>query len=107
MSISKPFMRPLLLLLSGFSLLAVVLFVSLPADAVTIKEFTIPTTNSTPRYITAGPDGNLWFTEMDGNKIGRITTAGVDTEFTVLGSTSGPGSTPSICSGSDKGGIGL
>ena len=24
------------------------------------------------REITAGPGGNLWFTEDDGNKIGRI-----------------------------------
>ena len=27
--------------------------------------------------ITAGSDGNLWFTENEGNKIGRITTGGV------------------------------
>ena len=33
--------------------------------------------------ITAGPDGALWFTEYWGNKIGRITTAGVITEFPV------------------------
>lgn len=31
--------------------------------------------------ITAGPDGNLWFTETSGNRIGRVTTAGVVTEF--------------------------
>jgi virginiamycin B lyase len=30
---------------------------------------------------TAGPDGNLWFTENSGNKIGRITTKGHITEF--------------------------
>ena len=30
-----------------------------------------------------GPDGNLWFTESDGNKIGRITTGGVITEFPI------------------------
>jgi virginiamycin B lyase len=47
--------------------------------------------------ITAGPDGNLWFTEYGGNKIGRITTAGVITEFPIptddsepWGITSGP-----------------
>src|SRR5207249_2283249 len=33
--------------------------------------------------ITAGPDGNLWFTESAGNQIGRITTAGVVSEFAV------------------------
>ena len=31
--------------------------------------------------ITAGPDGNLWFTETGANGIGRITPAGVVTEF--------------------------
>ncbi len=31
--------------------------------------------------IAAGPDGNLWFTELVGRRIGRITTAGVVTEF--------------------------
>ena len=32
---------------------------------------------------SSGPDGNLWFTEYGGNKIGRITTAGVITEFAI------------------------
>src|SRR6266542_683651 len=34
-----------------------------------------------PLGITAGPDGNLWFTENYGNRIGRITPLGVVTEF--------------------------
>src|SRR3989442_498675 len=33
------------------------------------------------RGITAGPDGNLWFTEFNGNRIGRIPPTGVITEF--------------------------
>jgi streptogramin lyase len=33
--------------------------------------------------ITSGPDGNLWFTEPDGNDIGRITPSGTITEFPV------------------------
>jgi streptogramin lyase len=38
--------------------------------------------NSGPFDITAGPDGNLWFTEIDeGNRIGRITPSGAITEF--------------------------
>jgi len=41
----------------------------------------IPTYSSGPHGITSGPDGSLWFTEYDGNKIGRITPAGVITEF--------------------------
>jgi streptogramin lyase len=46
-----------------------------------IAEFPIPTGGSSPSGITAGPDGNLWFAELFGQKIGRITTAGAVTEF--------------------------
>ena len=28
-----------------------------------LKQFRVPTDNSQPRHITAGSDGNLWFTE--------------------------------------------
>ena len=34
-----------------------------------------------PYEITAGPDGNLWFTEIGTRKIGQITPQGVVTEF--------------------------
>jgi hypothetical protein len=37
-----------------------------------IIEFPVPTANSTPHFITAGPDGNIWFTEFLGNKIGQL-----------------------------------
>ncbi len=43
--------------------------------------YTIPTNNSQPDNIVRGPDGNLWFTELTGNKIGRITPGGTITEF--------------------------
>lgn len=33
--------------------------------------------------IVAGPDGALWFTEQHSRKVGRITTAGIITEFPV------------------------
>lgn len=46
-----------------------------------IVEYTIPTANSYPTSITSGPDGNLWFTEMFGHQIGRITPDGLITEF--------------------------
>jgi virginiamycin B lyase len=45
-----------------------------------ITEYPVPTVNSDPAGIAAGPDGALWFTESI-NKIGRITTAGVITEY--------------------------
>ncbi|HEV3083830.1 MAG TPA: DUF4214 domain-containing protein [Gemmataceae bacterium] len=49
----------------------------------TIVDFNIPTAQSLPLSITAGPDGNLWFTEQAANQIGRITTNGTITEFAV------------------------
>ena len=39
------------------------------------------TAGAQPVGITAGPDGNLWFTEYSGDRIGRITPLGVVTEF--------------------------
>jgi virginiamycin B lyase len=52
---------------------------SLPQGA--IKSFPIPTAASAPVGIAAGRDGNLWFTERDGNKIAKITPAGAITEY--------------------------
>ncbi len=37
-----------------------------------IERFCIPTPNSAPGYIVAGPDGAMWFHERYGHKIGRI-----------------------------------
>jgi len=67
----------LLLSMSGLFLTAAVVC---PAQ-VTFTEYPVPTSRSNPYIITAGPDGNLWFTEHEGNKIARITTVGVVTEF--------------------------
>jgi len=41
-------------------------------QAYAIKEFTIPTTNSNPRSLRNGADGNIWFTEQNANQIGRV-----------------------------------
>ena len=43
-----------------------------------------------PDVVAAGPDGNLWFTEYFGKQIGRITTAGVVTEFPIPAAISDP-----------------
>lgn len=59
------------------------------SSGATFTEFPLPTANSVPNVISVGPDGALWFTEGGANKIGRITTAGVLTEFGVQGSPSG------------------
>ncbi|MDH4216744.1 MAG: hypothetical protein OEV23_07640, partial [Gallionella sp.] len=60
-----------------------------PAGVVT--SYTIPTTTtnntedcgygSCPQTIVSGPNGNMWFVEGNGNKIAKITTAGVITEY--------------------------
>ena len=46
------------------------------------SRFTVfgPTTD--PSAITTGPDGALWFTIPRNNAIGRVTTAGVSTQYT-------------------------
>ncbi len=38
-----------------------------------------------PDGVTTGPDGALWFTNLSNNSIGRITTSGVNTNFTARG----------------------
>ena len=43
--------------------------------------YAVPSPNSNPTGITTGPDGALWFTEQTANKIGRVTPAGVFTEY--------------------------
>lgn len=48
-----------------------------------IHEFSIQTKGSNPTSIVRGPDGNLWFTEKTGNKIGRITLQGHITEYLI------------------------
>jgi uncharacterized repeat protein (TIGR01451 family) len=66
--------------------------------AVTINEFPLPTANSGATGITAGPDGNLWFTEAgfsgatgSGNKIGQINPSShVVNEFSIPTANSSP-----------------
>src|SRR5437588_8693910 len=53
------------------------------AANVSITEFGVPTPSSNPRHMGVGPDHNVWFTEEDGNKVARVTAAGVITEFPV------------------------
>ena len=50
-----------------------------------VTEYDVPTAKSLPESIQLGSDGALWFTETEGNKIGRITTAGAVTEYPVGG----------------------
>jgi streptogramin lyase len=61
-----------------------------PERGQTITEFPVPTAGSRPYTIVPGPDGALWFTESNGNKIGRITPSGQITEYPVPTAASGP-----------------
>jgi uncharacterized protein (TIGR03437 family) len=74
----------------------------------TITEFPLPANgnfpdqcssgDAEPLRIAAGPDGALWFTESNSNKIGRITTSGSITEYCIPTA----GATPQgIAAGSD------
>jgi virginiamycin B lyase len=85
----------------AFSLALVLLAASTLSSAAyaqVITRYVIPTPDSAPTAITAGPDGALWFTESQGKQIGRISTDGVITEFPLpegaaepAGITAGPG----------------
>jgi streptogramin lyase len=70
---------------AGLSLALLAFGFATAASAQTITEFPIPTAGTDPLGITVGTDGNLWFTEFFVGKIGRITTAGVITEFAAAG----------------------
>jgi virginiamycin B lyase len=54
-----------------------------------ITEFTLPTSNVDLQLITAGPDGDVWFAAGAGS-LGRITPAGVITEFPSARPVRGP-----------------
>lgn len=58
----------------------------------TITEFAAPTLTAAAQLvgITSGPDGNLWFTEYGGNKIGKVTTTGTITEYSIPTSSTQP-----------------
>jgi streptogramin lyase len=54
----------------------------------TVTEYAVPTADSSPSGIVAGPDGNLWFLEAGANstavnKVAKITTTGGITEYTL------------------------
>ena len=70
------FSRRFFLFIGMLCLLICVLTVAAPsvlALSGKIREFPITTAIfSQPGGITAGPDGNLWFTEEHGNKIGQL-----------------------------------
>jgi len=57
-----------------------------------VTDYQIPTANSDPRAIARGGDGAIWFTEYQGDKIGRIGDSGKLTEVSIPTSESEPSS---------------
>jgi uncharacterized repeat protein (TIGR01451 family) len=72
-------------------LLGVSLYQARIALALSITEFPVPTPGGLSIGLTTGPDGNLWFTELVSNQIGRITPTGIVTEFPIPSAISSPG----------------
>jgi virginiamycin B lyase len=54
------------------------------------------TPGSFPNRIVVGPDGALWFTELNTDKIGRITTRGTLSEYPINGGPVGITVVPSV-----------
>ena len=59
-----------------------------PPPLATFTEYPVPTLNSTPNEIIKGPDGNVWFTELSGNRLGSIDALGHITESALLSGNS-------------------
>jgi virginiamycin B lyase len=55
-----------------------------------IRVFRLPAPGAEPSDVAIAQDGSVWFTEFGANKIGRISRAGVITQFTVPTANSGP-----------------
>ena len=72
-------------ILPRLALIAVIATASLStiATAQQIVEYPPIAGNVRPSSIVLGPDGNYWFTEIFGDKVGRVTPAGVVTEFVI------------------------
>ena len=51
--------------------------------AYSIMEYPSPTSGAFPNHVALGPDGNLWFTESEANKIAMITPGRANTEYSV------------------------
>ena len=61
------------------------------AAAGDFQVFPVPTSAAGLGRITTAPNGDMWFVESDKNKVGRITTAGAISEYTLPPTTTGEG----------------
>jgi virginiamycin B lyase len=64
---------------------------SFNATSGSFTRYHVPTQLSSPYQVAVDGDGNVWFTEIDGGKIGEITPQGAIREYTVpAGASSSP-----------------
>lgn len=64
-------------------------FTVVAPDGTVKATFTDTTPNAGTSALAVGPDGNIWFTETSANKIGKVTLAGVFTEYAIPNATGG------------------
>jgi len=88
-----PFFVVLALILS-------MLFLATTSATTTVTEYNAAAVGTMTWGITSGPDGALWFTAQGGNNVGRITTAGAVTSYTI--SPTPVGGTCGIAAGPDN-----
>lgn len=83
-------------------------YIATISTAGTVTEYHIPTASSQPVGITLGPDGNMWFAEQFGNKIGYVSgLTAVPVTQTITNAVNGaavqvatPGATRQTCANS-------
>ena len=68
-------------MLSRWMFAGLLAFGAVSAQAASFTEYALPTASSGVATLAVGPDGNIWFTESTASKVGRVTTAGVVTEY--------------------------
>jgi len=76
-------MKPRTIILVLVGTVAAILITLAAADTGAVVEYAIPTVNAQPVSVVTGPDGALWFTELTGNNIGRLTTDGSFSEYPI------------------------
>jgi len=69
--------------------LVTILLLGLPPLAFAGTDFLVPPgRQAAPNLMVVGPDHDIWFTGLNGEKIGRLTTSGTITEFKISGAQS-------------------
>ncbi len=56
---------------------------AVPAPAVQVRTFAVPTADAGLSNLVEGPDGALWFNEQNAFEVGRITSAGAISQFAI------------------------